>query len=278
MNSLRTYPEGVTCWVDLESGDVQAAAAFYGQLFGWTLSEVTPSGYQVAQFNGKDAAGIGAQLSADESEPRSPAWNTYIAVSDLDRAASRVQAAGGRVTQPASDPGHGARTASCVDSGGVPFRLWQATGRPGAQAVNTPGGWNFSDLHVSDVAVSIAFYTSVFGWRFDELGFATMIRLPGYGDHLAATSDPDIHERQSGVSAPPGFADAIGWLAPVGDGERPHWHVSFTVDDRDRIAAVTERLGGTVMALTEGDWTRDALIRDPHGAVFTASQFAPQST
>ncbi|HZA30931.1 MAG TPA: VOC family protein [Propionibacteriaceae bacterium] len=278
MNSLRTYPEGVTCWVDLESGDVQAAAAFYGQLFGWTLSEVTPSGYQVAQLNGKDAAGIGAQLSADESEPRSPAWNTYIAVSDLDRAASRVQAAGGRVTQPASDPGHGARTASCVDTGGVPFRLWQATGRPGAQVVNTPGGWNFSDLHVSDVAVSIAFYTSVFGWRFDELGFATMIRLPGYGDHLAATSDPDIHERQSGVSAPPGFADAIGWLAPVGDGERPHWHVSFTVDDRDRIAAVTERLGGTVMALTEGDWTRDALIRDPHGAVFTASQFAPQST
>ena len=278
MNSLRTYPEGVTCWVDLESGDVQAAAAFYGQLFGWTLSEVTPSGYQVAQLNGKDAAGIGAQLSADESEPRSPAWNTYIAVSDLDRAASRVQAAGGRVTHPASDPGHGARTASCVDTGGVPFRLWQATGRPGAQVVNTPGGWNFSDLHVSDVAVSIAFYTSVFGWRFDELGFATMIRLPGYGDHLAATSDPDIHERQSGVSAPPGFADAIGWLAPVGDGERPHWHVSFTVDDRDRIAAVTERLGGTVMALTEGDWTRDALIRDPHGAVFTASQFAPQST
>src|SRR5918995_3627688 len=140
MNSLRTYPEGVTCWVDLESGDVQAAAAFYGQLFGWTLSEVTPSGYQVAQFNGKDAAGIGAQLSADESEPRSPAWNTYIAVSDLDRAASRVQAAGGRVTQPASDPGHGARTASCVDTGGVPFRVWEGNRRAGAPGGNTPRG------------------------------------------------------------------------------------------------------------------------------------------
>jgi uncharacterized protein len=90
--------------------------------------------------------------------------------------------------------------------------------------------------------------------------------------------DPDIHARQSGLSTPPGFADAIGWLAPVEDGEQPHWHVSFTVDDRDRIAVVAERLGGTVVALRDSDWTRDALIQDPQGAVFTASQFAPQST
>jgi uncharacterized protein len=190
MSPLRTYPQGVTCWVDLESGDVQAACAFYAELFGWTVSEVTPSGYRVAQLNGKDAAGIGGQPCADETEPRPPAWNTYIAVSDLDRAADQVQAAGGRITQPASEPGHGARTASCVDTGGVPFRLWQATRRPGAQAVNTPGGWNFSDLHTADTAASVAFYTRIFGWRFDALGLATMIRQPGYGDHLAATSRP----------------------------------------------------------------------------------------
>ena len=40
------------------------------------------------------------------------------------------------------------------------------------------------------------------------MGFATMIQVPGYGDHLAATVDPDIHERQA--TAPPGFADVIG--------------------------------------------------------------------
>ena len=51
MSPLRTYPQGVTCWVDLESGDVQATSAFYAELFGWTVSEVTPSGYQVAQLN-----------------------------------------------------------------------------------------------------------------------------------------------------------------------------------------------------------------------------------
>ena len=48
---------------------------------------------------------------------------------------------------------------------------------------NTPGTWNFSDLHTADPAASIAFYVRVFGWVFDDLGFATMIRQPGFGDH-----------------------------------------------------------------------------------------------
>ena len=75
-----------------------------------------------------------------------------------------------------------------------------------------PGAWNFSDLRTPDVAASLAFYGEVFGWRVDpDLG-AGMIRLPGYGDHLAATIDPDIHERQA--FAPPGFADVIAGLTP----------------------------------------------------------------
>jgi hypothetical protein len=36
-----------------------------------------------------------------------------------------------------------------------------------------------------------------------------------------------------------------------------------------------ERLGGTVVASEESEWTRTAVVRDPQGAVFTASQFTP---
>jgi uncharacterized protein len=104
-----------------------------------------------------------------------------------------------------------------------------------------------------------------------------MICQPGYGDHLAATSDPGIHERQSGDSVPPGFADAFGWLIPTADGERPHWHVTFTVADRDDSAAVAERLGATVIAKADSDWTLDALIVDPQRAVFSVSQYTPVS-
>ena len=124
---------------------------------------------------------------------------------------------------------------------------------------------------------SIAFYTSVFGWSFDDIGFGTMIRQPGYGDHLAATSDPGIYERQSGAMVPPGFADAIGWLAPLEDGEEPHWHVSFTVANRDESVAAAERLGATVLSSADDEWTRNARILDPQGALFTVSQFTPPS-
>ena len=131
-----------------------------------------------------------------------------------------------------------------------------------------------SDLHTGDASAAAHFYGGLFGWVFDDLGFATMIRQPGFGDHLAATSDPGIHERQSGDTVPPGFADAFGWLV-VGEDEHPHWHVTFTVADRDDAAATAERLGATVRSSTDTEWTRDAQLRDPQGALLTLSQYLP---
>jgi predicted enzyme related to lactoylglutathione lyase len=273
MNAPRTYPEGVTCWVDIEESDVEEAARFYSVLFGWTFIEAAPKrGYLIAQRDGQDAAGIG-QRSIDDPVARPAAWNTYISVRDVDRGTAAVTAAGGRVTEPPADLVGAALTASCVDPEGIPFRLWQSLGRQGAQVANTPGAWNFSDLHTPDPTAAMAFYGRMFGWIFDDLGFATMIRQPGYGDHLAATSDPGIHERQSGDKVPPGFADAFGWLvSPQGE---PQWHVTFTVADRDDAAAAAEQLGASVVSAGDTEWTRDAQIRDPQGAAFTISQYSP---
>ena len=277
MNQPRTYPEGVTCWVDLEAADVEEAARFYGVLFDWTFIETKQQPrYLIARLNGQDAAGIGQASEPGNSPRRSRAWNTYVSVDDIDQATARVGAAGGRVTAPPSNLAEAALTASCVDTEAIPFRLWQATGRSGVQAANIPGAWNFSDLYTADSAASISFYTRVFGWKFDDLGFATMIRKLGYGDHLAATSDPGIHERQSGDQVPPGFADAFGWLIVAQD-EQPQWHVTFTVADREEAAAAAEQLGAVVVASADTDWTRDAQIHDPQGAVFTVSQYTPPS-
>jgi uncharacterized protein len=278
MNVPRTYPEGVTCWVDIEEADVEEAARFYGVVFGWTFIETEPKRrYLIARLDGQDAAGIGRLSEPDNSVGRFPAWNTYVSVEDIDQATARVVAAGGRITEQPSDLAEAALTASCVDTEGIPFRLWQATKRSGVQAANIPGAWNFSDLHTADPEASIAFYTRVFGWKFDDIGFATMIRKLGYGDHLAATTDPGIHERQSGDQVPPGFADAFGWLIAAQEAQQPHWHVTFTVADRDESAEAAEQLGASVLSTTDSDWTRDALIRDPQGAIFTLSQYSPLS-
>ena len=82
---------------------------------------------------------------------------------------------------------------------------------------------------------------------------------------------------KSGVAAPPGFEDAIAWVAPTAPGEPPRWHVSFTVADRDQAVADAERLGAQVLGRDDTEWARTALIRDPQGAEFTASQFTPPS-
>jgi hypothetical protein len=275
MAPQRTYPHGVTCWIDTDQPDPAAAAAFYGGLFGWQLTEAMPPGapgsYLIATLEGADVAAIAPGKAG------TAVWSTYVAVDDCNAAAAAVPGLGGAVTVPPADAGPGGRAATCTDPQGAPFRLWQARRRLGAQLTNAPGAWNFSDLHTPDPAAAVAFYAPLFGWRRTELpgGAGTMLQVPGYGDHLAATVDPDIHERQAG--APPGFADVIGGVAATGPGEPPHWHVTFSVADRDAAAGTAERLGATVLAATDDPWTRRALLRDPQGAEFTISQFAPSA-
>jgi predicted enzyme related to lactoylglutathione lyase len=100
-----------------------------------------------------------------------------------------------------------------------------------------------------------------------------MVRRPGYGEHLASAWDPDILERQA--SAPPGFADAVGWISAAATGERDAWHTAFTVADRDASVGLAEKLGATVLDKSDTEWTKTAEVRDPQGAVFTLSQFTP---
>jgi uncharacterized protein len=69
-------------------------------------------------------------------------------------------------------------------------------------------------------------------------------------DVAAATVDPGIRGRQEDISAPPGFADAIGWLAPLANGH-DHWHVTFTVASRDDSAQTAEKLGAVVISCAE---------------------------
>ncbi|UYM06237.1 VOC family protein [Solicola gregarius] len=282
MTEARTYPAGVTSWTDVEVSDVEAAKEFYGGLFGWTFADATPPGapsrYVIARLDGEDAAGIAGPTEPGSGRTSDASWNTYVATDDARATVGRVEAAGGRVLSPPTAAGEGGIAAVCTDVAGVEFRVWQARRRLGAQITNAPGAWNFSDLHAADPAASRAFYADVFGWEFTDLGLATMIGRPGYGDHLASTIDPGIHDRQAAVDAPPGFADAIAWLAAAEAGEAPHWHVTFTVVDRDQAVAAAERLGGTVLTTSDTEWTKAATIRDPQGAAFTASQFTPPGT
>jgi hypothetical protein len=273
---VRTYPAGVPCWIDTDQPDPEAARSFYGKLFGWTWSEATPPGhpdsYWVAALDGRDVAALAPSAGAPA------AWNTYIAVDDVDSAAASVAARGGTVSGEPADvglAGRAGRLAICVDPEGAGFRLWQAGTRLGAQLVNAPGAWNFSHLRTGDLAGARAYYEAVFGWKHSSMpGGVEMWRVRGYGDHLAATSDPEIYARQAG--APEGFADVVAGAEIIdADGSAPRWKVVLGVADRDRASTAAERLGAEVLAGRDTMWTREADLRDPQGAELTISQFAP---
>jgi predicted enzyme related to lactoylglutathione lyase len=268
VDDQRTYPHGVPCWVDSEQQDLEEADRFYGAVFGWRFEDAMPPGapghYLIATLDGHDVAA----LAPGSGEAR---WNTYIACDDADDTADAVVSAGGTLVSAPQDAGPGGRAATCADPEGAFFRLWQARRRLGAQLVNAPGTWNFSDLHTAAPERALAFYAEVFGWEQDASVGGGMLRLPGYGDHLAATVDPHIHERQA--AAPPGFADVVaGWsVTDPGSG----WHVRFAVADRDRTVETAERHGAVVLSASDTAWTREAVVRDPQGAELTLSQFTP---
>ena len=66
MSERDGFPAGVPSWVDTLQPDADAAAAFYGGLFGWEFEGPgempghPPGRYLVARLRGRDVAGIGA--------------------------------------------------------------------------------------------------------------------------------------------------------------------------------------------------------------------------
>ena len=53
---------------------------------------------------------------------------------------------------------------------------------------------------------------------------------------------------------------------------------TFAVDDADATAAKASELGGEIVAGPfDAPWTRMAVIKDPQGATFIASQFVPEN-
>jgi uncharacterized protein len=92
------YVAGVPCWVDTSQPDPDAAAEFYGALFGWEFEEAMPAGapgrYLMARLRGGDVAAVS---SPPEGAAAQAVWNTYIWVEDADEAAAKAREAGGSV-------------------------------------------------------------------------------------------------------------------------------------------------------------------------------------
>jgi uncharacterized protein len=275
MSEQDRFVAGVPNWVDLTTPQPQAAQSFYGALFGWTFEDAGPAPgggrYVLAQSEG------GAVGALAHGEPA--CWNSYVLVDSVEETAERVLAAGGQVIGQPTDVAQG-RILAFADPEGAELRIWEARGRRGADVVNAHGSVNFNSLHTGDAEASAAFYGAVFDWRVLQMGPGmAMWTLKAYGDHLERRS-PGTRESYASMGGPAGFENVVAAIAALeGDGTPAHWGVTFAVDDADACAAVAAERGGRVLAGPfDAPWVRMAVLQDPQGASFVASQFVPPGT
>ena len=274
------YIGGVPCWVDTSQPDPDAAAEFYGGLFGWEFEDATPAGapgrYLIARLHGRDVAAVS---SPPEGAPAQAMWNTYIWVDDADATTATALEAGGAVLSEPFDVMDAGRMAVLSDAEGAVFCVWQAREHRGARIVNEPGSVNFNVLNTRNQEAAKRFYGAVFGWTTLDLGSGEFWTLSAYGDYLEQLT-PGTRARTAELGAA-GFEDVVAGITPLaGDdpGTPAHWSVTFSTADADATAAKAVELGGTVLVSpVDAPYSRLTVIRDPAGASFAATAFVPEN-
>jgi uncharacterized protein len=155
------YVPGAPAWVDLGTPDVEAAAAFYGAVFGGEFQSGGPEagGYGMFTIDGKVVAAAGPL----EAGGAAPAWTLYFHTENANATADAVKQAGGVVTADPLDVFTAGRMAQFTDPGGATFAVWEPGETKGLDAVNDPGTLCWTELYTPDPAAAKSFYQAVFG-------------------------------------------------------------------------------------------------------------------
>jgi len=114
---------GAWAWNDLQTSDPAAAGPFYGELFGWQITEIPGSNgaYRSIAHDGRAIGGILTTPGARRS-----AWATYFGVASAADTLDAIEAAGGRrLTEPLDVPA--GRFAGAADPAGAVFSIVEAT-------------------------------------------------------------------------------------------------------------------------------------------------------
>ena len=242
--------EGSFVWYELMTSDVQAAAAFYAKVVGWSIADSGMPGmdYTLAKVGQRQVAGLMGVVADAGTGPIG--WFGYILVADIDAVAEQVRKAGGAVHRPPTDiPGVG-RFAVVSDPQGAMFMLFRGSGDPAPElAPNTTGTIGWHELHTTDRDAALAFYQNLFGWE------------KSYANDMGSMG---IYQT---------FSVAGAWTGGImngGGSPDPHWLYYINVDDIDAAAARVAEGGGQVLhgphQVPGGNWV--VMGKDPQGAEF----------
>jgi predicted enzyme related to lactoylglutathione lyase len=250
LDCLGSYGPDVWCWTELRTTDVARAAAFYGELFGWTAGEVPVApreSYTVLRAGDLAVAAICPRGAGESPAPSSPHWRLYAALNgsppSADPDARQASAPVGREPQ-LSRTG---RWASPRLPLGAIFAAAQARARFGSDGSDSGPAVLWIDE--GDSSASVSFLRAF-------LGVAEKV------PELALANEGAVHP-----------ATGLVMLAGPKSG-LPAWSVGFAVQDCDATIDRARALGGRVSMPVETieHVGRAAAIEDPLGASFVCWQ------
>ena len=122
IGATRVNDVGCLTMNELSTTDLDAAASFYGELFGWEIENVSPDpeGFPYRAAKNKGTLNAGMTVVQGGAPPH---WKPYFTVADCDAAAETIRSGGGQVAAGPLDIPAG-RIAVAFDPQGAVFAVF----------------------------------------------------------------------------------------------------------------------------------------------------------
>jgi predicted enzyme related to lactoylglutathione lyase len=237
-------------WYELCTTDTAAAAKFYAEVVGWTITPSGLPGIDYSLFCIEDRPIAGLMTLPPAEMPPHPVWFGYIAVDDVDAKAEQIEAACGAIYKAPQDIPTVGRFAVVTDPQQAVFMLFKGAGEPPPPLPPMQtGSIGWHSLLSKGLDESWNFYEHMFGWSKDT---AHDMGPMGVYQVFKASDLP------------------IGGMMTVKETPRATWIYYFVVDDIDAGVARVKANGGTVQMgpdpVPGGAWIINA--QDPQGGNF----------
>ena len=110
--------------VELHTGDVAKAKAFYSSLFGWKLEDMPmPGGGSYTMIGVGEGTGGGMMKSPMPGAP--PQWLAYVGVDDVASSTRKAKELGAKIVQDKMEVGGFGWMSVITDPTGATLALWQ---------------------------------------------------------------------------------------------------------------------------------------------------------
>ncbi|MDA3629964.1 VOC family protein [Saccharopolyspora sp. WRP15-2] len=243
--------EGMPCWIELITTDLDRAREFYAGLFDWeyrTHTDPVSGEHVIALREGFPVASLRA-ASGDQST-----WRLYLAAADCEQTAAHAQELGAVLTVPINHVPDLGTKAALVGPADAEFGLLQPE-ESWQFDVGLPGTLMWAELVTIKAQTADHFFQELFGYTAEKFGTENRSDYSVWylGDESVLARVSMIREH-------------------ITESTHPHWLLYLGVDENvgtDELVRKAIGLGGRVRVDPyDSSIGRVSVLRDPTGARF----------